>query len=76
MTTLEVKRLAQRKGWNIAEFARHAKISYPTAHALWHDTPQQFSRRILDRVALALGVRVSDLFGGDPDPAALEEERE
>ena len=40
--------------------------SYLTAHALWHDRTDQLNRRTLDRVALALGLRVSGLFVGEP----------
>ena len=66
MTYLRVRELAEARGLNITTLSRKAEISYTTAHALWHDRTDQLNRRTLDRVALALGVRVSDLFGGEP----------
>ncbi len=75
MTRLRVRELAEEKGWNITVLARRAEITYPTALSLWHDSAQQWSRKTLNRVALALGVRVSDLFVGEPivEDAADEE---
>ncbi len=72
MTHLRVRELAEEKGWNITVLARRAEITYPTALSLWHDTAQQLSRKTLNRVALALGVRVSDLFAGEPTVADIE----
>ncbi len=66
MTHLRVKEIAEGKGWNIQELSWKARLSYSTAHALWHDKPKQLDRSILDRVAVALNVKVSELFGGDP----------
>ncbi len=73
VTTLRVKELAENRGWNISQLARKANITYPTALGLWHDHSEQLNRKTLDRVALALGVKVGDLFAGEPDPAALDE---
>ncbi len=73
MTTLRVKELAETRGWNISQLARKAKITYPTALGLWHDKAEQFQRKTLDRVAVALGVTVSDLFAGQPDPSSVED---
>ena len=67
MTTyLRVKELAEAQGLNITTLSRKAEVAYTTAHALWHDRADQLNRRTLDRVALALNVNVSDLFGGSP----------
>jgi DNA-binding Xre family transcriptional regulator len=66
VTHLRVRELAQARGLNITTLSRKAEISYTTAHALWHDRTDQLNRRTLDRVALALDVRVSELFGGEP----------
>jgi DNA-binding Xre family transcriptional regulator len=72
MTHLRVKELAEARGMNITDLSRKALISYTTAHQLWHGKATQFSIGVLDRVALALEARVSDLFGGDPEPEAGE----
>lgn len=66
MTYLRIKELAEEQGLNITTFARKAELSYTTAHNLWHDRTDQLNRRTLDRAATALGVTVSDLFGGKP----------
>ena len=76
MTRLRVRELAEEKGWNITVLARRAAITYPTALSLWHDSAQQWSRKTLNRVALALGVRVADLFVGEPIVEDTTEEHE
>lgn len=67
MTYLRIKELAEAKGWNIQELSWRARLSYSSAHALWHDKPKQLDRKMLDRIAAALNVNVSDLFGGSPE---------
>ncbi len=74
VTTLRIKELSEDKGWNISDLARRAKIPYPTALALWHDKIGQLNRITLDRVALALGVKVGELFAGDPDASVLDDD--
>ena len=66
MTNLRVKELAEAKGLNISTLTQRAQLSYTTVHGLWHDKSDQYNRRSLDRIAVALGVRVSDLFAGEP----------
>ncbi len=64
MTYLRVRELAEQKGLNITTLSRKAELAYTSAHALWHGDVTQVNVKTLDRVARALGVRVSDLFGG------------
>jgi transcriptional regulator with XRE-family HTH domain len=66
MTHLRVKELAQARGLNIQHLANRAQLSYTTVLNLWHDKADQYNRRSLDRIAVALGVTVADLFGGEP----------
>lgn len=66
MTHLRIKELAEPQGLNITTLARKAALSYSSAHALWHNKVVQYDRKTLDRVAIVLGVRVCDLFGGEP----------
>lgn len=75
MTYLRIKELAEKKGWNITDFSHKAEIAYSTAHSLWHGRVEQLNIRTLDRVAIALGVTVNDLFGGDPDPTSREKKK-
>lgn len=69
MARLRIRELAEQRGMNITELSRQARIAYTTAHALWHDTPENLNRRVLGRVAQALRVQVRDLF-------AVEDEEE
>ncbi len=67
MTYLRVRELAEAQGLNITTLSRRAELAYTTTHNLWHGDVAQLNIKTLDRVARALGVRVSDLFGGDPE---------
>jgi DNA-binding Xre family transcriptional regulator len=67
MTNLRVKELAEARGFNILTLSRAAQLSYTSVHGLWHAKADQYNRKTLDRVAATLGVRVSDLFAGDPE---------
>jgi DNA-binding Xre family transcriptional regulator len=66
-TYLRVKELAQEQGLNITTFSRKAKLTYSQAHKIWHGRVTQLDLHTLDRCAAALGVHVSDLFGGEPE---------
>jgi hypothetical protein len=62
--------------------SRQARIGYSTAHALWHDKPENLNRTVLSKIARVLGVQVRDLFAEDEDglsdqaspPAAASDE--
>jgi transcriptional regulator with XRE-family HTH domain len=70
MTTyLRVRELSEQQGLNITTLGRRAELAYGTAHALWHGSQQQLNIRTLDRVARALRVTVSDLFGDTEEDA-------
>lgn len=66
MTRLRVKELAEAQGLNILALSQRTQLAYSTVHGLWHDRTDQLNRRTLDRVAVVLGVRVAELFGGEP----------
>lgn len=67
MTRLLVRDLAEQRGFNITTLARKTQLAYTTVHALWHDSAKVWDRRSLDRIALVLGVRVGELFTGEPE---------
>ncbi|HEU4325493.1 MAG TPA: helix-turn-helix transcriptional regulator [Roseiflexaceae bacterium] len=71
MTHLRIRELAEAQGLNITTLSRKAELAYSTTHDLWHGQIKQLNIKTLDRVARALGVRVSDLFGGEPEVEAL-----
>lgn len=66
MTHLRVQELAKARGLNILTLSHRAQLAYGTVAGLWHDKADQYNRRSLDRIAVALGVTVADLFGGEP----------
>lgn len=64
MTTyLRIREIAEQQGLNITTLGRRAELAYSTAHSLWHGDVAQLNIKTLDRVARALTVQVSDLFG-------------
>ncbi len=67
MVRLRVREIAEAQGINITELARRARIGYSTAHALWHDKPENLNRTVLGKVAQALEVSVRDLFVDDAE---------
>ncbi len=72
MARLRIRELAEQRGLNITELSRAARIAYSTAHALWHDTPQNLNRDVLRKVARVLGVQVRDLFAEETDDSEPE----
>lgn len=66
-TYLRVQELARAQGLNITTFSRKARLTYSQAHKIWHGKVTQLDLHTLDKCAAALGVRVSDLFGGEPE---------
>ncbi|NJN65359.1 MAG: helix-turn-helix transcriptional regulator [Chloroflexaceae bacterium] len=67
MTYLRIQELAEKEGLNITTLSRRAKVSYPAMHKIWHGDVKQLNIQTLDKIAWALGVKVSDLFGGEPE---------
>ena len=67
MVRLQIRELAEQQGLNITELSRQARIGYSTAHALWHDKPENLNRTVLSKIARVLGVQVRDLFAEDEE---------
>ena len=67
MVRLRIRELAEQRGLNITELSRQARIGYSTAHALWHDKPENLNRTVLSKIARILDVQVRDLFAEDED---------
>jgi DNA-binding Xre family transcriptional regulator len=66
MTHLRIKELAEAEGLNIKTLSEKAELAWTTVQPLWHETAKRYDHATLDRIAVALDVKVSDLFGGDP----------
>jgi transcriptional regulator with XRE-family HTH domain len=65
---LRVRELAEAKGLNITTFGRKAELAMGTARGYWYGTLKGFDADVLERVAAALDVSVSDLFESLPQP--------
>jgi transcriptional regulator with XRE-family HTH domain len=65
MVRLRIRELAEQRGLNITELSRQARIGYSTAHALWHDKPENLNRTVLGKIARVLNVPVRDLFADE-----------
>jgi transcriptional regulator with XRE-family HTH domain len=64
-------------GWNAARLARRADISNTAMYGIWNDTTDDPGIRTLEKIARALGVKVSALMeenGGDQGPHGKIEE--
>lgn len=72
MARVEVRELAESKGYNITTLAKEAEVSYPTMHMLWHGRSLRVDLNTLSAVARALGVRVADLIVEEPEDATRE----
>lgn len=70
MVRLRIRELAEQRGLNITELSRQARIGYSTAHALWHDKPENLNRTVLGKIAKVLKVQVRDLFAAEDDSDA------
>lgn len=65
---LRVSELREQKGWSITELATQAKIARNTARDYDLDVPENLNRKVLERLAHAFGVQVSDLFSSSEKP--------
>lgn len=73
---LRVKDVAEARGWNAARLARKADISNTAMYGIWNDTTEDPGIRTLEKIARALGVRVSELIeeSGDLGAGAIIDE--
>ena len=62
MVRLKVKEVARSKGISMSKLSRLSDVSYNTILALFHNPHHDVSIYILQRVAKALGVSISDLI--------------
>ena len=57
-----LKQVRQEKGITIAELARNAKVTRQTIYNIEGDQNANVSSRVMSRIALAIGVKASDIF--------------
>ncbi len=56
------KNLLKKRGWSLYRLAKEAKISYPTALALFHNRSRMFSAAVLEKICRALNCSPGDLL--------------
>ena len=57
-----LKQVRQEKGITIAELARNAKVTRQTIYNIEGDPNANVSSRVMAQIALAIGVKASDIF--------------
>ena len=64
---LKVSEIAESRNINMAQLSRRSDVAYNTIRAIWDNENRDVSISILDRIARALKVQVSDLYEVVPD---------
>ncbi len=67
MQRLQVKEVAQAKGFTMARLQRAADINLKTIQAIYRDPYRDVAYSTLNKLAKALGVSVNDLVEEVPD---------
>jgi DNA-binding Xre family transcriptional regulator len=62
MIRWNVRPIAERKGWNIGQFAEASGIAYSSALDLWHGRPRRIDLAVLGRLCDALECSPSDVL--------------
>ena len=62
MLRLRVKEVAEEKGFNMAQLSRKADIDLRTLRRIYRNPTAEVSTATLNRIADALGVKVTDLL--------------
>lgn len=66
-----IKEIAEQQGLNVTNLAKKAGISKPTAIGLWHNHVLFIKIETLQKVALALGCSLRELFTEDAERQQL-----
>jgi len=67
MRRLRVKEVAQAKGFTMAKLQRAADINLKTIQAIWHHPQHNASLNTLDKIAMVLGVPMTELIEDVPE---------
>lgn len=59
---LKVKEIAEKKGVNMSQLARHADIDIRTLRRIYHNPTSEVSTATLSKIATALSCSVRDLI--------------
>ncbi len=67
MVRLKVKEIAEAKGFNMSSLSRKSDVSFNTVRRLWKDPYHETSTVILEKLARALHVDITNLLEMLPD---------
>ena len=62
MARVRIREIAESKGLDVAKLSRRADLAYGTVWQLWNDPDRDVSLKTLNKLAEAMGVRVTDLL--------------
>ena len=65
---LQVKEIAEARGYNISTLATAAELNYQTVYKLWHNQTKRLDIETLERVATALQIKTLDLLVETDNP--------
>ena len=69
---LKIREIAESRGINMSKLSRMSDVSYNTIRSIWDDENRDVAISVLDRIAKALKVSVSDLYEVLPDDSNQE----
>ena len=68
---LRIRELAESKGITRTQLSRRADINYSTINHIWNNPGHDVSIKLLEKIAAALGVDISDLYETVPDDDSM-----
>jgi len=68
---LKIREIAEAKGITRTQLSRRADINYATVNAIWNNPQHDVSIKLLEKIAGALGVEISDLYDVLPDDDSM-----
>lgn len=73
--TLDVRALAEARGWDVAELARQAELDPATAESIYAGRSTEMDLATEARVSAALGVRPDEILVSVEEPHSPESDR-
>ena len=67
MIRLKVREIAESRKINMSKLSRMADVNYNTIRGIWDNPNRDVAVTTLEKIAKALGVKVSDLYEIIPD---------
>jgi len=68
---LRIRELAESKGITRTQLSRRADVNYATINHIWTNPSHDVSIKLLEKIAAALGVDISDLYETVPDDDSM-----